>query len=70
VEEEAGEIEDVPEIEDIFRKVSEEKLKPEEVNAFWDTVVEQSTPNGMTSADTITYDQARQLGLAPGEEKD
>ena len=44
------------------------KMTTDELEAFWnDAIAKQSkTP---TNPDVITYDQARQLGLAPGEEE-
>jgi hypothetical protein len=43
-----------------------EKTKPENANTFWEEAVgKQALP---LSPDTISYDQARKLGLAPGED--
>jgi hypothetical protein len=41
--------------------------KPKDADAFWDTLAEESDLSA--GADALTYEQARQLGLAPGEEE-
>ena len=41
--------------------------KPKDADAFWDTVAEESDLGA--GSDSLTYEQARQLGLAPGEEE-
>jgi hypothetical protein len=66
VEEEEVDAEPIPELDDIFTKASEAKLKEEEVDAFWDSLVAESSGE-VSRADVISYDQARQLGLAPEE---
>jgi CheY-like chemotaxis protein len=47
---------------------SKKKITTDELEAFWnDAAVKQSKVP--TNPDVITYDQARQLGLTPGEEE-
>jgi hypothetical protein len=47
---------------------SKKKLSTDELEAFWvDAAAKQSKVP--TNPDVITYDQARQLGLTPGEEE-
>jgi hypothetical protein len=47
---------------------SKKTITTDELEAFWnDAAAKQS--NVPTNPDMITYDQARQLGLAPGEEE-
>lgn len=41
--------------------------KPKDADAFWDTAAEESDLGAQS--DVLTYEQARQLGLAPGEEE-
>lgn len=41
--------------------------KPKDADAFWDTAAEESDLG--VQSDVLTYEQARQLGLAPGEEE-
>ncbi len=60
------EIEDVSELEAIFSKPAKKKLKPEDVDAFWDSLATDQLGE-ITRADAISYEQARQLGLAPDE---
>ncbi len=35
---------------------------------FWDTAIEQAELDGVSNADALSYEQARQLGLAPEDE--
>ncbi len=44
------------------------KITTDELEAFWDEAASKQS-NIPTNPDVITYDQARQLGLAPGEEE-
>jgi hypothetical protein len=37
-------------------------------NDFWDTAIEQAELDGVSNADALSYEQARQLGLAPEDE--
>ena len=54
------------EIEELLK--SKKKISTSELEAFWnDAATKQS--GVPTNPDVITYDQARQLGLAPGEEE-
>jgi DNA-binding response OmpR family regulator len=47
-------------------KESRKKLKPADVNDFWDKAADQhKTP---TQPDMLSYDQAKQLGLAPEDD--
>jgi DNA-binding NarL/FixJ family response regulator len=66
-EEQLTDDEILPELDAIFKKARRKKIKPEDADAFWDSA-EMDGVEGMTRADTITYDQARQLGLAPEDE--
>ena len=53
------------EIESLLK--AKKKMSTDELETFWNSAVENqgAVP---TNPDVITYDQARQLGLAPGEE--
>ena len=42
-------------------------LARHEVDAFWEQSVQDKIVNGVASSDDLTYDQARKLGLVPGE---
>jgi hypothetical protein len=47
---------------------NKKKISTDELEAFWnDAAAKQSKIP--TNPDVITYDQARQLGLTPGEEE-
>jgi len=47
---------------------SKKKLTTDELEAFWNDAASKQS-KVPTNPDVITYDQARQLGLAPGEEE-
>lgn len=51
-------------IEPLFR--AQKKLRPEDVDSFWEKAAEKQKP-APTKPDALTYEQARQLGLAPQE---
>ena len=54
----------------LFQAVETKVPGTEEVDAFWDSVTEGSTSDGVQNSDVLTYDQALQLGLAPEEDDD
>ncbi len=70
VEAEAPLIEE-PALDEFMDKISSsaQDVSREKANAFWDDL---TNGNAVTPhpPDSITYDQARQLGLAPGEDQD
>lgn len=53
------------EVDALFAKVSKEQI--EQADDFWNAILEQSELDGVSNADALSYDQARQLGLAPEE---
>lgn len=55
-------------LEELLTKARKRKLKREEVEAFWSEAVEKHT-GPPANPDVLTYEQARQLGLAPEEKK-
>jgi FixJ family two-component response regulator len=56
------------ELEDIFEKVDKKKIKKEDADAFWASLAEKDVSKPAPSGDALTYEQARQLGLAPTED--
>ena len=54
-------------LEPLFKKAGK-KLKPEEVDAFWNAAVDKQKA-APTKPNIISYEQARKLGLAPEEGK-
>jgi len=42
-------------------------LIQQEVDTFWEQSAQDTAVNGIASSDDLTYDQARKLGLVPGE---
>ena len=55
-----------PEMEALLKEAAKKKAKSNEMDAFWDQAAEKhsTTP---TNPEVITYEQARQLGLAPDD---
>jgi CheY-like chemotaxis protein len=61
--------EETPIIDALFQQGAENLLKPDEVDAFWDSISKNETTNDLSNADVLTYFQALKLGLAPDEEE-
>jgi CheY-like chemotaxis protein len=57
-----------PEMEALLKDAQKKKVKANEMDAFWDQAAEKHG-NVPTNPDVITYEQARQLGLAPDKGK-
>ncbi len=55
-------------VEDMFSKAAETGSQPE-ADSFWDLAGEPDGQDGGRGQDTLSYDQARDLGLAPTGEK-
>ncbi len=53
-----------PEMEALLKEAGKQKVKQEEMDAFWDQAAEQHA-NKPTSPEVIPYEQARKLGLTP-----
>jgi hypothetical protein len=56
-------------VEDMFAKIS----KPgdgQEIDSFWETLGEKGAAHSPNEKNVLTYDQARDLGLAPDDDKD
>ena len=58
---------ETPFIDALFKDGATHSPKAEEVDAFWDSISENEATNEISKADVLTYDQALQLGLAPGK---
>lgn len=56
---------DHTELDDIFHQASRIHLNSSDVDAFWESLVEDAESNGAANADALTYEQARRLGLTP-----
>lgn len=57
-----------PEMEALLKKAGKKKSKQDEVDEFWDRAAEQ-TAKKSSNPEVISYDEARKMGLAPGDEK-
>jgi DNA-binding NarL/FixJ family response regulator len=60
--------ENLPEIDAIFSQATE-KTRPANVDAFWESATGQAGENRSTGSNTLSFEEARKLGLAPGEGK-
>ena len=64
------EVEEESDLDEVFDLAGRENYDPEEVDAFWNSLVEDDKAEGVINANAISYDQARQLGLAPDQDVD
>jgi hypothetical protein len=55
-----------PELEVVLAKNVE--IKKEDADAFWEIKPDEEAVAGLASGDSLTYEQAKQLGLAPEED--
>jgi hypothetical protein len=56
------------EMDGIFSRASQTPVK-DQADGYWEAVGESSASEDAANKEVLTYDQARQLGLAPGGEK-
>jgi hypothetical protein len=54
------------ELEDLFAQAAE--VKKQDADAFWDSFSADEVKPELSSSDSLSYDQAVQLGLAPSED--
>jgi hypothetical protein len=57
-----------PEMDDLLKQAGSQKLKADEMNDFWDQAAEKHSKLP-ANPDALSYEQARKMGLLPGEEK-
>ena len=74
---------EVPEVEDELFEEDEEEAPildaifdeakkaadGQDIDAFWDALASGEEPDGMVSADALTYEQAQKLGLTPEDDE-
>jgi hypothetical protein len=53
----------------LLKGTGEEKIEPGDASSFWDALSEKEESNRPLSPDMLTYEQARQMGLAPEDLK-
>jgi CheY-like chemotaxis protein len=63
------EVEADADVDALFDMLTSAKLKPQEVNQFWNTALEQVDPLDSDDPSALSFDQAQKLGLAPDEEE-
>lgn len=54
------------EIEALLKEAGKKKVKPEDVDAFWDQAAQQHA-NKTTNPEVIPYEEARKMGLTPDQ---
>jgi hypothetical protein len=54
-------------MENLLKQAGGKKIKPEEMNQYWDQAAEKHG-KASTHSDAISYEQARKLGLLPGDD--
>ena len=66
------ESDEVPEELLALLEPQEEHLAPEEAEAFWESLVTEDPGTAVTSADVLSFEEAKRLGLVPfaGEDED
>jgi CheY-like chemotaxis protein len=58
-------VEPDPEMDVILRQASQVQLDSQDIDAFWESANEVNSNTGLAGGSAISYDQARQMGLAP-----
>jgi hypothetical protein len=55
-----------PEMESMLKEAGKQKVKQEEMDAFWDQAAEEHA-NKSTNPDVLSYEEARKMGLTPDQ---
>ncbi|MBC8332125.1 MAG: response regulator [Anaerolineae bacterium] len=63
----ADDVEVAPEMAALFEEVASSEIE-QDANVFWDTASTDVSRDGLTNADSLSYDEARRLGLTPEED--
>jgi CheY-like chemotaxis protein/predicted regulator of Ras-like GTPase activity (Roadblock/LC7/MglB family) len=62
--------EEIPDMDDIFLAQDGEELSPDEIDAFWDSALEDGEADTyQPTSDSISYDEARERGITPDEDE-
>jgi CheY-like chemotaxis protein len=56
-------------LEALFQDQAHTRLVPQDVNAFWDSLAEETPKGAPGTGDVLSYEEARRLGLAPEAKK-
>jgi CheY-like chemotaxis protein len=54
-----------PDMDVVLRQASQVQLDSQDIDAFWESANEVNSNTGLAGGSAISYDQARQMGLAP-----
>lgn len=57
---------DAGDLEQVFKR-AKKKYRTRELEAFWESAIDPSGMNGPLGGESLSYDQARDMGLAPEE---
>ena len=56
-----------PAFEKMFHQATAQQLEPADVDEFWENLADEAENDGNGNNGMISYEQARRMGLAPGE---
>ncbi len=66
--EEEGPIELDETLDNLFAQAPAQSVATDELDSFWDVEVGEESQHGLVNPEALSYEQALQLGLAPGDE--
>jgi CheY-like chemotaxis protein len=58
---------DTDELDQVFNHSAKTEMNPEAVDEFWDSIIDQVNSERASNTGELSYDDARRLGLAPGD---
>jgi CheY-like chemotaxis protein len=59
-----------PELESMFEKAKSTKIKKEEIESFWETLPDIQVVENIAGGQSLSFEEAAELGLAPSEDDD
>ena len=57
-----------PELESMFEKAKSKKVKKEEIESFWETLPDTQVVDNIAGGQSLSFEEAAELGLAPPED--
>lgn len=57
-----------PELESMFEKAKGKKIKKEEIESFWESLPDTSGVENIAGGQSLSFEEAAELGLAPSED--
>jgi hypothetical protein len=55
----------LPDVEDLFHTKDGDNLSPDDIDAFWDSALEEGNDSYIPTSDALSYNEARQRGITP-----